>query len=114
LVGAAPNPDNGMFEVVKKMRMTRKPRAVGRPVLAKAESQSSRDCSVINIHDIIRAVHLLPKFGKGPTPSRTRHEMLRDTAHYYLNNYIDRYMYNIMYDPNVRTPYLYENNRFHR
>jgi hypothetical protein len=95
-----------MFEVAKKMKMSRKSRNIEDGVISVKESGTSRDCSVIDIHTIIRAVHLIPKFGKGPTAtSRTMQQVLQETSNYYMNNYIDHHMYNTMYDPKASIPH---------
>jgi hypothetical protein len=102
LVGTTPHSDNGMFEVAKKMKMTRKS-SVGDYSLR--NTPTLRDSSIINIDDILRGVHLIPKFGKGPISRRPINTVLQETTHYYVNSYIDHHMYNVMYDPRVPIPY---------
>src|ERR1700744_2820234 len=79
LIGTSPHPDHGMYEIAKKMR------------LSNVGGQVKRDGSVISIDDIIRGVHLIPKFGKGPTCEGSLNQVLEGINHYYINNYIDHY-----------------------
>ena len=86
-----------MFEIRKKMKELRKS--------PNGDKLSVRDGSVIDIDDILRGVHLIPKFGKGPIPQRKLETVYQTVNNYYINNYIDKHMYNIMYDPKSVTPY---------
>jgi hypothetical protein len=79
-------PATGMFEV---SRMT---------VVDGASGDLVPRSSVIYVGQIVRAVHLIPHFGSGPTGTMSWQERMEKSSRFYLNNFIDQHMYNSIYD----------------
>ncbi|KAG1788962.1 uncharacterized protein HD556DRAFT_1244551, partial [Suillus plorans] len=74
---SAPDRNNGLYKLSTLMR------------------GSDRVASIVPVGDIVRSIHLIPKFGDSALREWTSETVLEDCNTFWVNSYIDRHTFSI-------------------